>query len=114
MIDFLSTRVDFSFAINKLERFSSNTEKLHFEGLEHLLRYIKDNNTLLLKYYSETKDASLSDLLRHASINTDNKLMGFSDYSCKYFPDTVRGTFSLGLSGYTNMPEWPSICSLRL
>ena len=34
----LSTRVDLSFAVHKLEKFSANPGKLHFEGLVHLLR----------------------------------------------------------------------------
>ena len=42
--------MDLSFAIHKLEKFSSNPGKLHFEGLVHLLRYIRDNNTLGLNY----------------------------------------------------------------
>ena len=36
------------------------------------------------------KDRPLYDLLRQAIINTDNQLMGFSDSSWKYFPDTGR------------------------
>ena len=34
----LSTRVDLSFAVRKLETFPSNPGKVHFEGLVHLLR----------------------------------------------------------------------------
>ena len=37
LIYLLSIRVDLSFALHKLETFSSNTGKLHFEGLVHLL-----------------------------------------------------------------------------
>ena len=33
----LYQRVDFRFALHKLDYFSSNTGKLHFEGLVHLL-----------------------------------------------------------------------------
>ena len=36
------------------------------------------------------KDAHLSDLLRQASIETDNRLMDFSDSSQQDFPDTGR------------------------
>ena len=49
LIYLLSTRVDLSFAVHKLAKFSANTGKVHFEGLIHLLRYIKDNKTLVLK-----------------------------------------------------------------
>ena len=48
-IHLLSTRVDLSFAVHKLAKFSSKYGKVHFEGLIHLLIYIRDNNTLGLK-----------------------------------------------------------------
>ena len=79
-----------SFAVHKLEKFSYNPGKVYFEVLVHLLRHIMDNNTLGLKYYSDIKDAPLSDLLRQSNINTENQLMAFSDSSCQYFPDTGR------------------------
>ena len=43
-----------------------------------------------LRYYADTKDAPLSDLLRQGSIKTENQLMAFSDSSWQYFPDTGR------------------------
>ena len=36
-----STRVDLSFAVHKLAKFSDNPGKVHFEVLIHLLRYIR-------------------------------------------------------------------------
>ena len=36
--------------------------------------------------------APVTDLLRQASIKTDNHLMGFSDYSSQDCPDTGRST----------------------
>ena len=38
------------------------------------------------------EDAPLSGLLRQLSFNTENQLMAFSDYSCKYCPDTDKIT----------------------
>ena len=38
LIYLLSTRVDLSFAVHKLAKFSANPGKVHFEGLVHLLR----------------------------------------------------------------------------
>ena len=38
LIYLLSTRVDLSFAVHKLAKFSANPGKVHFEGLLHLLR----------------------------------------------------------------------------
>ena len=33
--------IDLSFAVQKLTKFSSNTNKVNYEGLVHLLRYIR-------------------------------------------------------------------------
>ena len=49
LIYLLSTRVDLSFAVHKLAKLSANPGKVHFEGLVHLLIYIRDNKTLGLK-----------------------------------------------------------------
>ena len=68
LIYLLSTRVDLSFAVHKLDLFLGNPGKVHFEGLIHLLRYIRDNNNLGLKYYADLNDAPVTDLLRQASI----------------------------------------------
>ena len=84
--------MDLSFAVHKLEKFSDNPGKVHFEGLVHLLRYIRDNKTLGLKYYAGLNDAPVNDLLRQANINTHNKLMDFSDSSWQDCPDTGRST----------------------
>ena len=90
----LSTRVDLSFEVHKLEKFSANPGKVHSEGLVHILRYIRDNNTLGLNYYANTNDAPVSDILRQASIKTENHLMDFSDSSWQDCPDTGRSTGS--------------------
>ena len=81
LVYLLSTRVDFSFSVLKLAKFSKKPGKLHFEGLVHLLRYIRYNRTLILKYYADINDAPVSDLLKQASIKTENQLMNFSDSS---------------------------------
>ena len=41
-----------------------------------------------LKYYACMNDAPVTDLLRKASIKTDNPLMAFYDSSWQDFPDT--------------------------
>ena len=84
--------MDFSFAVHKLAKFSENPGKVHFEVLVHLLSYIRDNKTLGLNYYANSNDATLSDLLRQASINTENQFMAFSDSSWQDFPDTGIST----------------------
>ena len=82
--------MDLSFAVHKLENFSANPGKVHFEGLIHLLGYIRDNKTLGLKYYADLNDLPVNDLLRQAIIKTNNNLMYFSDSSWQYCPDTGR------------------------
>ena len=86
----LSTRVDLSFAVHKFEKFSANPGKVHFEVLINLLRYIRDNKTLGLKYYEDLNDAPVTDLLSQANIKTKNHLMDFSDSSWQDCPDTGR------------------------
>ena len=56
----------------------------------HLFRYIRYNNTLGLKYYADMKDEPLSELLIQANINTNNRLIAFSDYIWQDYPDTRR------------------------
>ena len=45
-----------------------------------------------LNYYVNLNDTPVSDLLRQASIKTDNHLMDFSDSSWQDCPDTSRST----------------------
>ena len=45
-----------------------------------------------LKYYADMNDASVTYLLRQASIKTENHLMDFSDSSWKDCLDTGRST----------------------
>ena len=92
LIYLLSTRVDLSFEVHKKENFSANPGKVHFEGLVHLSRYIRNNKTLGLKYYADLNDAPVTDLLIKVSIITENHLMDFSDSSRQDCPDTVRIT----------------------
>ena len=84
--------MDLSFAVHKLAKFSANPGKLHFEGLIHLLRYIRYNNNLGLEYYADQNDAPVTDILMQANIKTNNHLMAFSYSSWKYCPDTGRST----------------------
>ena len=64
LIYFLYTSVDLRLTVHKLETFSSNPDKVRFEGLVHLLRYIREDKTFGLKYYADMKYGTLSDLLR--------------------------------------------------
>ena len=95
--------MELSFAVHKLAKFSANPGKLHFEVLVNLLRYIRDNKTLGLKYYADMNDAQVTDLLRQANINTKNHLMDFSDSSWQDCPDTSRiiGSYIIFYQGGT-------------
>ena len=92
LIYLLYTRVDLSFALHKLAKFSANLGKVHFEVLVHLLRYIRDNKTLGLKYHADMNDAPVTDLLIQSNIKTKNHLIAFSDSSWQDCQDTGRST----------------------
>ena len=81
LVYLLSTRVDLSFAVYKLAKFSSNPLKVHFEVFLHILIYIRDNKTLGMKYYADMNYAPVTYLLIQASIKTKNNLMYFSGSS---------------------------------
>ena len=87
-----STILDLSFAVHKLGKFSANPGKVHFKGLINLLKYIRDNKTLGLKYYADLNDTPVTDLLRQANIKTKNHLMAFSNSSWQDCPYTGRST----------------------
>ena len=103
LIYLLSTIVDLRFAVHKLAKFSANTGKVHFEGLIHLLRYIRDNKTLDQKYYADLNDTPVPDLLKQANVKSKNHLMAFSDSSWQDFPDTgiSTGTYMIFYQGGT-------------
>ena len=84
----------FEFCSAQVRKFSSNPGKVHFKGLVHLLSYIRSNKTLGSNYYDDMNDAPVSDLLRQASIKTENNSMDFSDSSWQDCPDTGRTTGS--------------------
>ena len=84
--------MDFIFVVHKLSKFSSNPGKVHFEGLVHILRYIRDNKTFGLNYYADLNDAPVSELLRKYIISTENQLTEFYDYIWQDCPDTGIST----------------------
>ena len=86
--------MDLSFTVQKLAKFSSNLGKVHFEILVNLLRFIRENNNLALKYYANMEDAPLSDRSRQDNIKTENQLIAFSGSGWQDFPYTDRSTGS--------------------
>ena len=75
-----------------MEKLSSNHSKVQFEGLVHLLRYIRYIKNLVLKYYAKIEDAIISGILIQSVINTENQLIVLSDSSWNYCPDAGRST----------------------
>ena len=69
--------MDFCFVVHKLATFSSNTGKVHCEGMVQLLGYIRYNKNLVLIYYASIEYAPLFDHLRRYSIKYEKKLMVF-------------------------------------
>ena len=61
-----------AFCSTQVSKVSANPGKVQFKGLIHLLRYIRDNKTLVLKYYADMNDAPVTDLLRQDIIKTEN------------------------------------------
>ena len=84
----------FMFCITQSGKVLSNIGNIQFDGLVHLLIYIRDNKNLGLKYYYNIEDSPLYDLLRHSSIKNDNQLVVLSDSIWKDIPDTDRNTGS--------------------
>ena len=97
LIYLLFKRVDLYFAVHNLAKFSSNPGKINFEGLVHLLRYIRDNNNLGLTYYEKIEDAPIPDILRQVSINIEKRLMVLSYLICQECPYTgiITGLYNM-------------------
>ena len=91
---FIVYKSGLEFYSTQVSNFSENPGKAHLEKLIHLLRYIRDNKTLGLKYYADRNDAAVTDLLIQVSIKTENHLMDFSDSRCQDCPDTGMSTGS--------------------
>ena len=89
---FIVSKSGLKFCSAQVSKVSANPGKVHFEGLVYLLRYIRDNKTLGLKYYADLNDAPVTDILIQANINTKNQLMAFYDSSWQDCPDTGRST----------------------
>ena len=77
MVYTLSKRVHLCFALYRLAEDFSNPGNVKFEGLVHLVRFIRDNKNLGFKYYAWIEDAPLSENFIQAIIKSDKQLMFF-------------------------------------
>jgi hypothetical protein len=86
------TRTDITYAVNKLAKYTRKPGQKQFEALLHLLRYLRDNNNLGLRYYSSVQDAPITQMLIGQNINDNHLLYGFSDSSWNDDQDSGRST----------------------
>ena len=77
MVYTLSKIVHLCFALYRLAEDFSNPGNVKFEGLVHLVRFIRDNKNLGFKYYAWIEDAPLSENFIQAIIKSDKQLMFF-------------------------------------
>ncbi len=74
------TRVDIVFAVNKLAKFTHRPGKAHFKAVLHLLRYLRDNIYLGLKFYSEISDSPIIHVLHSNKISQDIPSLDFQTH----------------------------------
>jgi hypothetical protein len=106
------TRCDIVYAVNKLAKFTRQPGRNHFNALLHLLRYLRDNALLGIKFYSDLSQAPLIATLKSQKIGQSSPFFGFSDSSWNDDIDTGRSTgcFILTYMGgivdhSSNMPD---------
>jgi hypothetical protein len=75
------TRTDIIFAVNKLAKYMRKPGKVHFEALIHLLRYLRDNSSYGICFYSIIKDAPIYQMLLAQKIEEKHLMFGFTDSS---------------------------------
>jgi hypothetical protein len=106
------TRCDIVYAVNKLAKFTRLPGRVHFDVLLHLLRYLRDNALLGIRFYSDLFRAPLIQMLEKQQIQQQHAFFGFSDSSWNDDADTGRSTgcFILTYMGgivdhSSNMPD---------
>jgi transposase InsO family protein len=86
------TRCDIVYATNKLAKFTRLPGRVHFDVLLHLLRYLRDNALLGIRFYSDLFRAPLMKMLESQKIQQHHAFFGFSDSSWNDDADTGRST----------------------
>jgi len=82
------TRCDIVHAVNKLAKYTRMPGRNHFEALLHVLRYLRDNALLGIRFYSELSQAPLIATLKGQQIEQEHPFFGFSDSSWNDDADT--------------------------
>ena len=86
------TRTDILFAVNKLAKFSRSPGRVHFNVLIHLLKYLRDNVYLGIKFYGNFMESPMLQALQSQHISQSHPFFGFSDSSWNDDADTGRST----------------------
>jgi hypothetical protein len=88
------TRTDILFAVNKLAKFTRCPGVKHMEALVHLLRYLRDNTNLGVRFYSDISRSPVYQMLttRTKLVMGEAKLFTFSDSSWNDDADSGRST----------------------
>jgi hypothetical protein len=75
------TRLDITYAVVKFDKYTRCPRVVHMEALLHLLRYLRDNMYLGLKFYFDITMNPITRLLSSNGISLDNPLCNFTDSS---------------------------------
>ena len=87
------TCTDILFAVNKLAKYSKKPGEVHMQALIHLLRYLRDNSYLGVKFYCNiTQSPVYNILLTTKNFDTSQLMFVFCDSSWNDDVDTGRST----------------------
>ena len=86
------TRCDICYAVNKLAKFTRHPGRVHFNALIHVLRYLRDNSLLGIRFYSEPAQSPLMSMISMVNPQQSHPLFGFLDSSWNDDMDTGRST----------------------
>ncbi len=86
------TRPDITYAVVKFAKYSRCPGVVQMEALLHLLRYLRDNMYLGLKFYSDITMSPVTILLSSNGISLDSPLCTFTDSPWNYNINTGRSS----------------------
>jgi len=86
------THCDIVYVVNKLAKFTRKPGVKHFEALLHVLRYLRDNMLLGIKFYSDCSRSPLITMLQSQEIKQEEVFFGFPDSSWNDDINTGRST----------------------
>jgi hypothetical protein len=114
------TRCNIVYTVNKLAKFTRQPGRNHYEALLHLLRYLRDNAQLGIKFYSDLSRAPLVAMLKSQKIEQTQPFFGFSDSLWNNDADSGRSTgcFIITYMGgivdhSSNMPDPVALSSAK-